>query len=256
MRKPAIIIGMGEMGGVFSRGLLRTGTPVFPVLRGDDFNEIMHRVPDPGLVLVAVGEADLHATLDGIPNAWRPHLALLQNELLPRDWEAHAIPDPTVISVWFEKKKGQDYKVLIPSPVFGPKTPLLVDALTTLAIPTQKLSDITALLFQLVCKNVYILTTNIAGLITDGTVEQLWHHHEQLARAVANEVIDIQERLIGGTALDREALIAGMLVAIQGDLNHRCKGRSAPARLVNAIRFADQAQLDVPKLREIQALQH
>ncbi len=60
----------------------------------------------PALVLVAVGEADLHPVLEKIPTAWRDCLALLQNELLPRDWEAHGLQEPTVISVWFEKKKA------------------------------------------------------------------------------------------------------------------------------------------------------
>jgi hypothetical protein len=38
---------------------------------------------------------------------------MMQNELLPRDWAIHDFIDPTVISVWFEKKKGMDSKVLI-----------------------------------------------------------------------------------------------------------------------------------------------
>ncbi len=50
MKSPVIIIGIGEMGGVFARGFVQ----------------------------------------------------------------------PTVISVWFEKKKGRDVKVLIPSPAYGP----------------------------------------------------------------------------------------------------------------------------------------
>lgn len=33
MKKPVVIIGIGEMGGVFARGFLRTGHPVFPVTR-------------------------------------------------------------------------------------------------------------------------------------------------------------------------------------------------------------------------------
>jgi hypothetical protein len=39
--------------------------------------------------------------LIGIPSVWRDRLVLLQNELLPRDWQAQRIPNPTVISVWF-----------------------------------------------------------------------------------------------------------------------------------------------------------
>jgi hypothetical protein len=62
--------------------------------------------------------------------------------------------------------------------------------------------------------------------------------------------MDIQEWLTGST-FDREQLIQGMVDAINGDLEHKCMGRSAPARLANAIAHADEAKLAVSKLREI-----
>ena len=46
-----------------------------------------------------------------------------------------------------------------------------------------------------------------------------------------------------------------MLTAFEGDPEHNCMGRSAPARLARAIRQADAAGLDVPRLREIAASQ-
>lgn len=250
MKKPAIIIGLGEMGGVFARGLLRIGMPVYPVLRGDDLSSIMESVPNPDIVLLSVAENDLHPALEHFPAQWHDRIALLQNELLPRDWQNHHIDNPTVISVWFEKKKGQDYKVLVPSPIFGPKADILANALQSMEIPTQLLANHDELLFQLVRKNVYILTTNIAGLVTKGTVDELWSKHQQLAREVAADVMDIQEWLTG-TTFDRDRLIQGMVDAINGDLEHKCMGRSAPARLANAIAHADEANLAVTKLREI-----
>ncbi len=33
MNAPVVLIGVGEMGGVFARGLLRLGHPVYPVPR-------------------------------------------------------------------------------------------------------------------------------------------------------------------------------------------------------------------------------
>ena len=99
-------------------------------------------------------------------------------------------------------------------------------------------------------KNVYILTTNIAGLKTGGTVSQLWAQHEAFARQVANEVMDIQDALTG-TKHDRDTLIAGMLEAFDGDPEHGCTGRSAPARLARAIRHADEFGLAVPTLRAL-----
>jgi hypothetical protein len=254
MNEAVIVVGIGEMGGVFTRGLLRTGHPIYPVTRNTDMQEMGKAIRDPFFVLVAVAENDLHPTLENIPSNWRNNIGLLQNELLPRDWQAHDFKNPTVISVWFEKKKGQDYKVLVPSPVYGPRAGVLEDALTSLAIPCWELKSEQELEFELVRKNVYILTTNIAGLVIAGTVDELWHQNETLAREVANEVMDIQEYLTGNTH-DRERLIQGMVEGIKGDLQHKCMGRSAAGRLARAIGHADEVGLAVPKLREIHTAQ-
>ena len=251
MKKPVILVGVGEMGGVFARGILRSGYPVIPVTREMDIQLIADHHPDPALVLVSVAENDLHPTLKKLPSIWHPYIGLLQNELLPLDWEKYDYPQPTVISVWFEKKKGQDAKVLISSPAYGPKADLLVKALATLDIPAHELKNADELRYELVRKNVYILTTNIAGLVTGGTVDTLWRQHQDLARTIANEVIDIQEWLTQHT-FDREQLITGFVEGIDGDRDHKCMGRSAPGRLARALAFADQANLSVPKLEEIQ----
>jgi hypothetical protein len=249
-KQPVIIIGLGEMGGVFARGLLRLGYPVYPVTRDMDIDAMARDIPQPLMVLLAVGEADLHPSLEKIPANWRSCLALLQNELLPRDWQQHHLKHPSVVSVWFEKKKGQDYKVLIPSPVHGPHAELLAMALASLDIPTFDANTADDIEYELVRKNVYILTTNIAGLECGGNVESLWNEHQALAREVANEVMDIQAWLVGHE-LDRQKLIDGLVEGINGDLEHMCMGRSAPGRLKRALGFADEAGLAVPKLREI-----
>jgi len=252
MKAPVILIGIGEMGGVFARGLLRCGYPVYPVTRQDDLTETARQLPSPELVLVAVAENDLHAVLEKIPATWFQRIALVQNELLPGDWQQYGFTQPTVISVWFEKKKGQDVKVLIPSPVYGPQAKVLRHCLDSLDIPVRVLADDNALLFELVLKNVYIVTTNCAGLVTGGTVSELWSQHRELAEAIAREVIQIQESLTG-QSLPVDKLIAGMLEAFDGDPDHGCMGRSAPARLTRALLQADAAGLEVPRLREIAA---
>jgi hypothetical protein len=251
MQEPIIIIGIGEMAGVFARGFLKTGYPVFPVTRETDIQAMARDIPNPALVLIAVGENDLHPTLEQIPTEWHEHIALLQNELLPRDWQQHNLQSPTVISVWFEKKKGQDYKVLIPSPTYGPAANILCNALNAIDIPARTCETSDDLAFELVRKNVYILTTNIAGLQVGGNVDELWNQHRDLAQTVANEVIDIQEWLTGNT-FDRQALVDGMVEGIEGDLQHMCMGRSAPGRLARALKFADEAGIAAPTLREIQ----
>ena len=84
-KSPVVVIGIGEMGSVFARGLLRLGHPVFPVNRDTDMRALAKELPKPKLVLVAVGEGALAPLLHEIPKPWRKRLALLQNELLPDD---------------------------------------------------------------------------------------------------------------------------------------------------------------------------
>lgn len=254
MKSPVVLIGIGEMGSVFARGFLRTGHPVFPVTRELSISEAAHDIPEPELVIVAVAEADLHPVLEQVPEQWKDRLCLLQNELLPGDWEQHGIDHPTVISVWFEKKKGMDSKPIIPSPVFGPHARLVHDALTSIDIPTRVLDSADELLHELVLKNVYIVTTNVAGLKLGGTVGELWAQHDDLARLIANEVIDIQQALTG-KSFDREALIEGMVNAFNGDLQHQCMGRSAPARLERALGIAAEHGLELPEMRAIKQQQ-
>jgi len=253
MKKPIILVGVGEMGAVFARGFLRLGHPVYPVTRATDISEMATAVTDPEAVLVAVGEKDLQTILRELPSAWADRLMLLQNELLPADYAN--FPHATVISVWFEKKKGQDSKVIIPSPAHGPKARLLEQALAGIDIPVRQLESNKDMLFQLVAKNLYIITTNIAGLKTGGNVGELWRDHRQMAKSVANDVIDLQEALTGET-FDRTALIQSMVDAFDGDPAHQCMGRSAPARLQRALDHAEEHQLEVPSLAEIAANMH
>lgn len=248
-KKPIIIIGMGEMAGVFARGFLRSGYPVYPVTREMDIQQRAKLINDPELVLIAVAEKDIQAVLQTIPEQWKDRLALLQNELLPNDWQQHQLT-PTVISVWFEKKKGQDAKVLIPSPAYGNKADILVNALNSIDIAARALNNEAELLFELVVKNVYILTTNIAGLKTGGTVSELWSQHQDIARDVAAEIILLQEKLTGEN-FDTAKLIDAMLVAFNGDPDHGCMGRSAPARLERALMLAEKHQLTLPTLQNI-----
>ena len=242
---------MGEMGSVFARGFLRIGHPVFPVVRNMDMASVAIDVTKPELVLIAVAEADLHSVLKAVPAVWSDRIVLLQNELLANDWLQYEL-EPTVISVWFEKKKGMDSKVIIPSPVYGKQAELVAEALASIDIATQVLHRSDALLFELVLKNVYILTTNIAGLQTGGNVGELWADHRDVATAVANEVIELQQALTG-QKFNSTALIDGMVNAFNGDLNHQCMGRSAPGRLARALELAETNGLNLVTLKQISA---
>ena len=253
MKSPVVMIGIGEIGSVIARGCMRLGYPIIPVTRDMDMNAVAEEVAEPEMVVVAVGGKYLHPTLEKLPAVWADKIVLIQNELLPRDWQAHDLNSPTVISVWFEKKKGMDSKVVTTSPVFGAKAQLLKDALGTLDIPVRIVDNEADLLNELVVKNLYILTTNIAGLKVGGNVHELWNQHKEFASKVVDDVLEIQTHLTG-EKLDEAVLIAGMLAACAGDPEHGCMGRSAPARLERALGIADEAGLKVPTMREIAQL--
>jgi ketopantoate reductase len=250
MNQAVVVIGMGEIGSVLARGLLKIGYPVYPVTRNMELSEQAKRLTDPVAVIVAVGENDLHPILSKIPKNWQKNLVLIQNELLPRDWQKYSFPSPTLISVWFEKKQGQDVKIVVPSPIYGAQAQLMFDAFKSLNIPAEIITSEATMTTELVRKNYYILTSNIAGLETGGSVGELWRDHQDFARAVIADVHAIQQHLVGGT-LDNELLTNAMLVAFEGDLEHGCMGRSAPARLARALQIADSAGLSVKTLRKI-----
>jgi len=208
---------------------------------------------EPELVIIAVAEKDLDHVLQTIPRPWRSKLLLLQNELLPEDWSRYNL-EPTVISVWFEKKKGRNRKVIIPSPVYGRHAQHVADALETIDIPARVLASADDLLFELVLKNVYILTTNISGLQTGGTVAELWSQHQDVAISVANEIIQLQQKL-ASKSFDSDRLVEAMVLAFDGDPEHECTGRRAADRLERALELADERGLDLPQLKHIASIQ-
>lgn len=251
MKKPIVVLGIGELGSVFSRAFLKNNYPVYPITRQTDIDELADTI-DPELILVCTAEVDLQNALCSIPKQWKDRVAMMQNELLPRDWTAYNFINPTVISVWFEKKKGMDSKVLISSPTFGDKAKILSESLALIDIPANVVADEDALLFELVLKNLYILTTNIAGLAieTGATVNDLHNNHLQLMRDISSDILDLQVALIG-KKFNKDALEKGMIKAFEGDLNHGCMGRSAPARLDRTLQLAKKFNLKVLTLKRI-----
>ena len=249
LKRPVVVIGIGEIGSVLARGLLRCGHPVYPVTRDMDLQTASAEISEPEAVIVAVGESELQAILSEMPVNWKDKLVLIQNELLPKDWQPHNI-DPTVISVWFEKKKGQDVKVVVASPIHGKKSQLIADALSALDIPTVVINDVDEMTAELVRKNYYILLSNIAGLRVGGTVSELWANHQDFAKEVLLDIHALQQSMVG-ESLDNQAVTEAMLVAFDGDPDHACMGRSAPARLKRALDIAHEARIDVPMLTQI-----
>ena len=249
-----IVVGLGEIGSIFAQGFLKLGHPVVPVTRAQTLAPVLAATPQAQALVLAVGEAALPELLRAVPASWHDRVVLLQNELLPRDWLAAGIADPTVISIWFEKKPGKIVKQLIPSPVYGTQAALVQAALGTLGLDVRTVASRESMLQELVIKNVYILTTNIAGLQVGGDVATLWREHRALAEAVAREVIQLQQKLVQ-QPLPIEPLLAGMLAGFDGDPLHGCKGRTASARLARALALAAEFGLKLPTLNAI-AAQH
>ena len=129
----------------------------------------------------------------------------------------------------------------------------MAEALASIDIAATVLNSKEELLHELVLKNLYILTTNISGLEVGGNVGELWSKHKILAGGVANDVIRLQGVLTGET-LDHDALINGMVNAINGDKEHMCMGRSAPVRLQRALVLAKENNLSLPMLERISSL--
>jgi ketopantoate reductase len=245
-----VLIGLGQMGSVFAHAFLRAGHTVHPVNRDTDAEALAERVPEPALCLVAVGEAALPGVLEALPAPWRSRVGLLQNELLPRDWEAHEIADPTVAVVWFEKKKTIATKVILPTPVAGPAAEVVAGALRTIEVDAGVVER-GALVDALVAKNLYILVANVGGLaVGGGTVGELFREHRDLVDALTDDVLALQGAL-AGRPLDRAEALRVLEAAVSADPEHGAKGRSAPARLKRALAHAEAHGLEVPRLKAL-----
>ena len=85
------------------------------------------------------------------------------------------------------------------------------------------------------------------------TVGELANNHQELLHDVSSDILKIQYSIIG-QHLDSSALMESMSSAFNGDLNHKCMGRSAPTRLKRAIETALKAKVATPALSKIASL--
>jgi hypothetical protein len=247
------IVGMGQMGGVFARAILGAGHTVAPILRDTPDARARDRALEASLVLVAVGEADLGAALEGLPAEARDRVGLLQNELLPCDWSRRGVVDPTVAVVWFEKKAHKALKPIRSTPVAGPWAAALVSGLGLLEIPAHVIPA-AELPAALVLKNLYILASNLGGLATGAaTVGELAESHASRLREIAEDILALERARLGeqGELPADDTLFARLLEAFADDPTHGARGRSAPARLGRALERADALHIDAPALRSI-----
>lgn len=243
VRAPALVVGLGQLGTTFACGLLRRGVTVVPILRRSAVEEVLARYPDPSLVLLAVGELDLGPLLDGWCRRFADRLVLLQNELRPTEWERRGLSRPTVAVVWFEKKPGRSPRALLPTLVHGAHAELLVAALSDLGLPSEIESDPEQLVFALVLKNLFVLGTNICGLMVGGDTGTLLREHQPLLDRVTSDLLGYETAQFG-RSLPETALRIKLESALLADPSHACAGRSARSRMQRVL--AEARRLGVP----------
>jgi len=103
---------------------------------------------------------------------------------------------------------------------------------------------------QLVLKNLYILTANIAGLVVDQNIGTLIQEHTKLVSAVFDDVLALQESLTG-QSFDHTQMWEEVRQIFNAFPEQAAQGRSARERLQRAIQVASEFGIAVPKLRSI-----
>lgn len=255
MTEHIVVVGIGQLGAVFSEGFLRTGRTVTPVLRGGDIASICERT-QPEAVLVATGEDDLQQVLTCLPPREKERAILIQNELRPAEWQAHRL-DPTIGIVWFEKRKGKQPNVVLPSVLYGKHAALLAEALAGLELAHRTIASQEELAHELVLKNLYILGLNLTGLRLKGVAKELLTTHRELFQSVVAELFRLERALLdssppfSGSILDETRLWKDLEGAILADPDHSCAGRSAPRRLERTLKHAARLGVKAPILTQL-----
>ncbi len=242
-----LLVGPGQLGRVLAGGLVATGVAVDPVLRGQpiapsDAHE---------LVLVGVGEADLDDVLRAIPPSHRDRVALLQNELSPESWSRHGVVDPTLLVVWFEKKRGRALREVRETELAGRFAASLARALDAMDVRARVLDD-AELPAALVVKNLYIVGANVLGLAHGGTTGELARAHPEPTSRVLGELLQIERARLGGAVgLEPEAIVRRVFEAFLADPSHAALGRTARSRLERALARARAHGIEAPALSAI-----
>lgn len=244
-----LLVGPGQLGRVIAGGLVACGVSVDPVTRGQPIDPTAAH----DLVLVGVGERDLDEVLAALPASHRDRVVLLQNELLPSTWTGHAITDPTVLVVWFEKKADRALREVRETEIAGPHAGLFVRALAAMDVRAREI-DGPALASALVVKNLYIVGANVLGLAVGGTTGELVEAHRPETERVLREVLAIERARLGdATAVDDEDVLSRTLDAFRADPRHGTLGRTAKERLERALSRARHAGVSTPALDAIVA---
>lgn len=242
------VVGQGQLGTLFGALLEARGARILRLRRGASL------APDAAVdrVIVAVGEDDLEGVLAALAPAHRERVALVQNELAPSTWRAHGIVDPTVVVVWLEKKGDRPPRVVLPSPIAGPWAEPLARVMNDAGLPAEAI-DRALLPGALLDKNLYILVSNLAGMVlppgttTAGLLEL---EGLEVTLRVFADVLRV-ESARQEISVDDDLASAALLRAFAADPTHVATGRSAPRRLARTLARAEALGIDVPALRDV-----
>lgn len=250
VKNPCVVVGIGQVGQVLAMGLLRQGYPVFPLNRGDDPACLMQALCNPQLILITVGKENLSSVLTALPESWRQHVALVQNELSPKDWREAKITNPTLASLWFERRDNGVPRVILPTPLFGPKVNILAEALSAMRLPFRMVASEDAMIVELALKYLFTLSTMFGSLKTGGSIGVLWKNYRALALAIAEEVLSVGE-LRFGLPLPCQTLLERLAAVFDAAPDLIMIRDNTLARLEETVEFAQTNHLKVPTLRDI-----
>ncbi len=219
--------------------------------RGDDWAARARAEAAPQLALICVGEDDLESCLRSLPDTWRDRVGLVQNELRPSAWRSLGPFEPTVLSVWFERKANRPPTAVRGSVAMGPNAELLVETLLAEGMPAE-VAAWDRLEFELCLKNLYILALNFCGLRAPGTAGELLGARRHEFEQVRDEVLAVEQAAFGRAARLPSAELARALdAALAADTSHGLAGRTAARRLERCLALADHFGLEVPRLRAL-----
>jgi len=246
----ALVVGMGQLGGIFSLGLLRRGYTVVPILRTTPIEHLSVQKYNPEVCVITVAEDELSHLLDGWARKYSDRWVLVQNELRPSVWERRGLQTPTIAVVWFEKKPGREARPIVSTPVHGPHAQLIVTALTALGLPAHVEPDSEQLLFELCLKNLYILSMNFVGLTFPEDVGTIWYDHRPYLDQICAEVLELEAAQMQRN-LPTQSLCIELERLIVADPRHTAAGRSAASRLHRTRTTAQRLGIRTPTLDEI-----
>lgn len=248
----ALLLGAGQLGRTLGGGLLACGVSVDVALRGDTIETWSQY----DFILVAVGEKDLKSAIEAIPIEARNRLVLLQNDLVPETWRALHITQPTVLVVWFEKKKGKALQVVRTSDLSGPQSALFTRVFEAIDAPTRIVSE-REIVASLVVKNLYINGSNAMGLkLGGGTTGSLVTEHRASATSLLRELFLIERSRLSAeeqSLVDEDALLEETFAAFASEPQHGLLGRTAQERVARAQTRARESNLATPLLDQLAA---